>query len=96
VVPDIIAFIPNAFTPDKKGPEANETFRITSANASQFHIKIFNKWGQQVFESYNIHNSWDGTFMNKNCQMGVYVYTIVLVNDSGVTYKYEGTVNLIR
>lgn len=96
LVPDILAFIPNAFTPDNKGPESNATFSIISDHAQAFHIKIYNKWGQQVFESSDINHSWDGTFLGKYCQNGVYVYAIELINKTGVEYSYQGTVNLIR
>lgn len=96
LVPDIIAFIPNAFTPDNKGPESNATFSVISDHAQTFHIKIYNKWGQQVFESKDINNSWDGTYSGKYCPNGVYVYSIGLVNKTGIEYSYQGTVNLIR
>jgi gliding motility-associated-like protein len=96
VVPDIIAFIPNAFTPNNKGPESNSVFRVTSDYASKFHIEIFNKWGQKVFSSDNIDEAWNGTYLGKYCQDGVYVYAIELVNHAGSLYKYQGTVNLLR
>lgn len=96
VVPDIIAFIPNAFTPDNKGPESNSVFRVTSDHASKFHIEIFNKWGQKVFATDNIEEAWNGTYLGQHCQDGVYVYAIELVNHAGSLYKYQGTVNLLR
>lgn len=96
LVPDIIAFIPNAFTPDNKGPESNATFSVISDHAQSFQIEIYNKWGQKVFESKDINNSWDGTFLGQHCPNGVYVYSIDLINKTGVEYSYQGTVNLIR
>jgi gliding motility-associated-like protein len=96
VVPDIIAFIPNAFTPDEKGPPENATFNITSSNVQDFHIQIYNKWGQMVFESFNIENSWDGKYLGRYCQNGVFVYSVKLTNHSGGKYSFQGTVNLIR
>ena len=96
LVPDIIAFIPNAFTPDNKGPESNATFSVISDHAQAFQIEIYNKWGQKVFESKDINNSWDGTFLSQHCPNGVYVYSINLINKTGVEYSYQGTVNLIR
>jgi gliding motility-associated-like protein len=96
VVPDIIAFIPSAFTPDNKGPKSNSVFRVTSDHAAQFHIEIFNKWGQKVFQTDNIENAWDGTYLGQYCQNGVYIYAIELVNKTGELYKYQGTVNLLR
>lgn len=96
VVPDIIAFIPNAFTPDNKGPKSNSVFRVTSDHAQEYNIDIFNKWGQKVYASHNIEEVWDGTYLGQYCQSGVYVYSIALINKAGKEYNYHGTVNLIR
>lgn len=96
IVPDILVFIPNAFTPDQKGPPENARFKIVCNNVEDFHMQIFNKWGQQVFEAFDINNSWDGNFGGKICQTGIYVYVIKIKNQSGLEYQYQGTVNLIR
>ncbi len=96
VVPDVLIFIPSAFTPDNKGPESNATFSVVSSNVQSYHISIFNKWGQIVYESYDINDSWDGDYMSKACQNGVYMYSIKMVNKSGLEYAFQGTVNLIR
>ncbi|MEN8697438.1 MAG: gliding motility-associated C-terminal domain-containing protein, partial [Bacteroidia bacterium] len=96
VVPDIIAFIPSAFTPDNKGPKENSVFRVTSDHAQEYAIDIFNRWGQKVYSSENIAEVWDGTFNGQFCQNGVYVYAIKLINKAGKEYTYQGTVHLIR
>ena len=96
MVPDIIAFIPSAFTPDNKGPKPNNVFRVTSDHASSFYMDVFNKWGQKVYHSTNIREYWDGTYNGSFCQNGVYLYSIKLINKSGIEYTYQGTVNLIR
>jgi gliding motility-associated-like protein len=96
VVPDIIAFIPNAFTPDNKGPKSNSVFRVTSNHVQEYNINIFNKWGQKVFASNSIEEVWNGTYLGQYCQNGVYVYSINLLNQEGKEYTFHGTVNLIR
>ncbi|MBT8326430.1 MAG: gliding motility-associated C-terminal domain-containing protein, partial [Bacteroidia bacterium] len=96
VVPDILIFIPNAFTPNHRGPETNDKFTVSSAHAQEYFIEIFNKWGQKVYTSTNIKDSWDGNYLGKNCQDGVYAYSIELINKAGQKYTYHGTVNLIR
>ena len=96
LVPDIIAFIPSAFTPDNDGPESNNVFRITSAHAQQFNINIYNRWGQKVFTSNTLEKPWDGTHHGQLCPNGVYLYSIKLINHAGTEYTYQGTVNLIR
>ena len=96
LVPDIIAFIPNAFTPDNKGPQENAAFKVSSDHAASFYIDVFNKWGQKVYHSSNIEEAWDGTYNGQFCQNGVYIYTVQIVDHRGEEYTFEGTVNLIR
>lgn len=94
--PDINIYIPNAFTPDLKGPEQNAIFNVIAINQKDFDIVIINRWGEQVYHSNNIDEGWDGTLAGNNCLPGVYVYQIKLTSKTGKTYSYNGTVNLIR
>lgn len=96
VIPEIIIYIPNAFTPDGEGPQRNETFNVEATNVKEFTIAIYNRWGERVYQSNNIDEGWDGTFLGDMCPPGVYFYTIDLMNGSGKTYSYEGTLNLLR
>jgi gliding motility-associated-like protein len=92
-------YIPNAFTPNGDG--LNDVFgaipRIDYVN--QYRISIFNRWGQLLFESTDLHLGWDGTYQGEACSAGVYVYRIVY-NDFGMgaqeTKVMEGTVVLVR
>ena len=95
-VPDVIIFIPNAFAPRPGGPDPNNSYKAVSNNVSEYHIQIFNRWGQMVFEAFDIDEGWDGQFLGSECQSGVYIYKIRLKNKSGVPYQYDGTLNLIR
>jgi len=92
-------YIPNAFTPNGDG--LNDVFgaipRIDYVN--QYRISIFNRWGQLLFESSDLHLGWDGTYQGEACPAGAYVYRIVY-NDFGMgpqeTKVMEGTVVLVR
>jgi gliding motility-associated-like protein len=94
LVPDIIIFIPNAFTPNNDPP--NNLFKLSSDHDQIFEINIYNKWGQKVFNSKSLDDSWDGTYQDQYCPNGVYLYSVKLTNKSGEPYAYQGTVNLIR
>jgi len=71
-------FVPNAFTPD--ADQINTTFQpvFTSGFYPQdYHLVIFNRWGEIIFESFNNNLGWDGTYINGTpVQDGVYVYLI--------------------
>jgi gliding motility-associated-like protein len=90
--------VPNAFRPDG----TNKIFRAvpTSSQAiNNFTLYIYNRWGQQIFESKDINAGWDGTINGQVAAGDVYVWIInyYVQKDSGeerVTYK--GNVVLLR
>ena len=68
---------PSAFTPDNHdGNTANETFKISGLNVTEFEIHIYSRGGQLVYESDDINGVWDGTHNGNKCQPGSYVYII--------------------
>jgi gliding motility-associated-like protein len=76
---ELIYYVPNAFTPD--GDAFNNTFTpvFTSGfDPYDYHITVFNRWGEIVFESYNAAIGWDGRYPSGGelCQDGVYVWRI--------------------
>lgn len=85
--------VPNTITPN--GDNYNDTWIIDDIdlypNAS---IKIFNKWGNLVYESNGEYIPWDGTFKGKPLPSEVYYYIIDLGTDDGESYA--GTITIIR
>lgn len=81
VLEDLIYYVPNAFTPD--GDIVNQTFQpvFTSGfDPFNYYLRIFNRWGEVIFESADASIGWDGSYtLNGNvnpCQSGVYIWTI--------------------
>ena len=80
--------IPNAFTPNGDGK--NEIFFATAVGIKDFSLKIFNRWGEIVFESKNYQNDWGGTCETDLCMgnrilpEGTYFY---LLDVQGITFK---------
>jgi len=101
--PDILVFIPNAFSPDGGGPEANDGFRAVVNDAAQsYHLIIFNRWGEVIWESEDRLAEWDGNYGTTDASnrqpvpQDVYGYYLEMVSWSGEKFKYSGTVTLIR
>jgi gliding motility-associated-like protein len=97
VVQDETIYVPNTFTPD--GDTFNELFRpyITGIDPYDFHMIIFNRWGEIVFESYDATGGWNGAYGGKLVQDGVYVWQIVtsdLATDKKL--EYYGHVTVLR
>lgn len=101
VVNDIILYyVPNVFTPDFD--EFNQTFKpiFTSGfDPFDYHLQIYNRWGELIFESFNAAVGWDGTYPKdgKLCQDGVYVWKINFKESmSDKKHLVEGHVTLLR
>jgi len=86
--------IPNTFTPNGDG--INDVFTVVITNIKSYHIRIYTRWGQQVYESTHILNSWDGTFNGKQAPAGVYYYLVDAVGTNNEAIKRSGFVTVIR
>ncbi len=89
-------FLPNAFTPNGDG--TNEFFKGTGYTRyiSSFEMQIFNRWGELVFETNDIDESWDGTSQRNGGRApgGVYLYVVSLTGLNGKE-KLTGYVTLL-
>jgi gliding motility-associated-like protein len=90
----VIGFIPNSFTPNGDG--INDSFGIEGEATGGYSLRIFNRWGQEVFSSPNGYQRWDGKFGDgKPAPAGIYTYVAVLANDPA-RKPVTGSVSLIR
>ncbi len=88
---------PNAFTPGNDSD--NETFGGILTFGGQIDLvafKIFNRWGQQVFEASPNQQAWDGRVNGKNAPADVYVYFITVRFANGDEKTFKGDVTLLR
>ena len=93
VVPITQLFVPNSFTPN--GDDHNELFVIKGIHVIDFKLKIFDRWGEQLFESDSIDKYWDGTFESNKVQQGTYFYNIEVYGEDGDLFVKSGRVNVI-
>lgn len=89
-----VIYIPNAFSPNGNG--LNDLYKVSAGALKTFKMKIFNRWGEQLFETNNIEKMWDGTFRNVDCQTGVYLFLIEFTDFEDKPYQNKGTVHLLR
>ncbi len=93
--PDFRFFIPNTFTPNWDA--LNDIFSGLGLGFVKYEMRIFNRWGQEIFYTNDIHRGWDGTDgKNGNCPIGVYAYKVDLETPASLKYRYIGHVNLLR
>jgi gliding motility-associated-like protein len=74
VNPDVLTYIPNAFTPG--GDEFNSTwkFYLSGVDEQDFTMSIFNRWGQMIWECHDINGEWDGSYNGYYVPDGCYFW----------------------
>jgi gliding motility-associated-like protein len=91
---DPFIYIPNAFSPNGDGE--NEVLYVRGSLIAEMEWRIFDRWGELVFESYSRLDGWDGTFRGKPMDPDVYDYYLKVTCVDGVENIIKGNVTLIR
>ena len=86
-------FIPTAFTPNDD--EHNELFVIKGISVNTYNIKIFNRWGDKLFESDDINKFWDGTFENNKVEQATYYYSIDVLGMDNKLFNKSGSIQVL-
>lgn len=97
VLPEFAFYIPNAFTPFRVDG-TNDTFFGKGVGINEYHIWIFDRWGNMVFNTADIGEGWDGRANNgvDIAQQDVFVWRVRLTDVFGKRHDYIGTVTLVR
>lgn len=86
--------VPNAFTPGRFG--TNAIIRVAGFGIAKMTWRIYNRWGQLVYQSGDRKGGWDGTFNGKPQPMDVYAYTLDVEFFDGNKARKTGDITLIR
>jgi gliding motility-associated-like protein len=87
-------FIPNSITPNADG--INDVFMVDGYGISKQEMYIFDKWGQLLYEGFNVGDSWDGFVKGKIDKTAVYVYLVKIEDLFNKPHTYKGSVTVIR
>ena len=74
----------------------NDIFFPYTAGVTDFQFAIFDRWGEQVFESLDVKKGWDGYYKGKLCEQGVYVWKAYIKMNNGKEFNKTGDVTLLR
>jgi gliding motility-associated-like protein len=87
---------PSAFTPNNNG--RNDLFKVLGGvDLNDYHLVIYNRWGQKIFETTDRNKGWDGNFNGLHEPSGVFVWYCEFRRKDNVNRtKMTGTVTLIR
>lgn len=89
-----LADLPTGFSPNGDGK--NDILYVRGYAIKTMDLKIFNRWGQMVFESQNQSNGWDGTYLGEPQEMDAYAYILQVTFMDGSTLRKKGNVTLLR
>ena len=96
VVPDVVIYVPNAFTPNDDG--VNDVWLPIISNITDkfFEVVIYSRWGEVIFKSNDPNVGWNGKHNGKMVEAGVFTYKITYGDVFGKKYFKTGTVAVIR
>jgi len=88
-------FIPNSFSPNND--KVNDVLYVRSHDVEEIKIfRIFDRWGNLVFETNDITQGWNGTYRNRMVDPGVFVYYLEGTCRNGGDIFLKGNVTVIR
>lgn len=95
VVAEPYLFVPSAFSPNTDG--LNDILRPLGAGYKNIRFfRIFNRWGQLMFDTNQFDDGWDGSFNGNKAEMGVYFWVLGVTDRFGQEQQIKGDVTLIR
>lgn len=91
-----MVYVPNTFTPNGDGQ--NDVVKVFGPGVSSVkQVRIFNRWGQLVFETNDPANiGWDGTYKGQELNPGVFVYYMDVECINGERTIKKGDITLLR
>lgn len=91
---DAYVFFPNAFSPN--GDSWNDLFMPQLYKVDRYHMSIYNRWGELMFETTDPDHGWNGLVKGKKAPSSVYVYYADIKFTNGKTITKEGNLALLR
>jgi len=86
--------VPSGFSPNGDGE--NDILLVRGGPFTAVELKVYNNWGNLIFESDDPEIGWDGNWKNKLMPVGDYVYTVSATTIDGKTYEFTGSVSIIK
>lgn len=89
-------YVPNVFSPNDDG--INDIFvpAFPAVDFQAYQFQVFDRWGNQVFETASPHAGWDGRLSGRDCAEGVYAYVITLKTAFCESVQLKGSVTIVR
>lgn len=86
--------VPNAFSPNGDG--VNDFVKVEGKGIVELTFRIFNRWGEKVYETHDIHEGWDGVYKGVLQEMDVFTYAVDATFINGKTVALKGNITLLK
>ncbi len=86
--------VPNVFTPNGDG--LNDLFLAKVNTCGPITLRVFDRWGKEVFATVDLSTGWDGSYKGAHCSEGIYYWTLEVQNPSGSVMHQGGHMTLLR
>ncbi|RYZ50494.1 MAG: T9SS type B sorting domain-containing protein [Sphingobacteriales bacterium] len=92
---EAVIFVPKAFTPNSDNTNDRLIPRMVKVDRLA-HFRVYNRWGQLVFQTTTMGEGWDGVFKGVRQPMETYSWTLECIDANGQVVKQSGKTVLIR
>lgn len=92
----IYVWMPNAFTLNNDGRNDSLRWQGNLYSAKNYSFMIFNRWGEKLFETNDMWQSWDGYYSGEPVPAGVYVYQVYFIDSKDEVRFLAGDVTILR
>lgn len=89
-----MVFVPNAFSPNSDG--SNDVWGVSHAFVKDFEMKVFNRWGQKVWQNDFKGTQWDGKVNGAIAGNDVYIWIVTYRGWDNKFYTQKGTVTVMQ
>ena len=90
----VFVYLPNAFTPNND--RQNDVWKAEGEFLLRFELKVFNRWGELLWETNDISQGWDGTVDGQLSPIGTYVYSLFYQGENTEEITSSGTFSLVK
>jgi gliding motility-associated-like protein len=98
MIPKVEVTIPGGFSPNNDG--IDDTWIIKRPYATTISVKVFNRWGNEVYRNDNYQNDWRGkgvnNFIGEEVPEGTYYYIVEATDEKAVTRKFAASLTIVR
>lgn len=89
-------FTPNGFSPNKNGRNDEFIPATLGVKNRNYIFRVYNRWGEMMFETTDRSKGWDGTFKGEECQQETYIWSVSGEYENNDLFTFRGTITLLR